>query len=100
MKSHGFGKYVSYNKSFENSIMQMAIDSSETSKDAIDVLTTIRRNTIDLMDFFKNKSYYSSDFDGSYSIKVVAPHFAKGKIDYSELKNVQKGDQSSLNCKR
>ena len=33
-------------------------------------------------------------------LRVVAPYFSKGKINYKKLNNIQKGDQSSVEAKR
>lgn len=96
--------FVSFNKSFENAIMKNAIDSKKQQilnmdEEIIKKIVEISSNTIDLMEFFSEKYYYHKDFHGSYSIKVIVPHFAP-EINYKDLdERVQKGDQSALQAK-
>ncbi|BDV03668.1 MAG: hypothetical protein HPPSJP_3890 [Candidatus Hepatoplasma scabrum] len=101
MQKYGEGSYVSYNKQFEKSIILNylnRIQKAEKSTDYI-FLQKIWEETLDMMDSFANYWYYSPDFLGSYSIKVVGPHFVPD-INYKNLdKRVQKGDQSAKQAK-
>ena len=97
-KKHGKGKYVAWNMSFEKGCIKRS-QISDLSDDDIDFLHEIGDDTIDLMLPFRAKYYYHSDFHGSYSIKAVGPHFAS-EINYKNLNNVQKGDQSAAFAKK
>ncbi len=95
---YGEGSFVSYNKSFENQIINNRIEKSTNEKE-IELLTNIKDNTLDLMDPFANRWFYTKEFKGSYSIKYVGPYFVP-EINYKELDSrVQKGDQSAKQCK-
>ncbi len=101
----GPGVWVSYNKTFEKMIMQdfdnYLLRAEET--DSLEIyqqkIKQVFEQTVDLMEPFKNRDYYSSAFKGSYSIKKVGPHFAP-EINYKELDGrIQKGDQSAFQAK-
>ena len=95
---NGKGIYVSWNKSFEKTIIR-DMDISDLNDDQIEILNKVHDETIDLRDPFSVPYYYHKDFKGSSSIKKVGPHFEKS-IRYDELQNVQKGDQSALYAKK
>lgn len=98
ISKYGDGSYVSYNKSFENMIINNRVEKSIDLQE-INFLNNIVDETLDLMIPFSEKWYYDNDFKGRYTIKLVAPHFAP-ELDYSKLdKRVQKGDQSAKQCK-
>lgn len=100
MTENGKGTYVSYNKSFEKTVIRKEIEKQDlttlTDKD-FDALREIHLETIDLQDFFKKFYYVAPTFMGSTSIKKVGPHFAP-ELDYSKLK-IGKGDKASHECK-
>ncbi len=103
--SHGPGVWVSYNKAFERMVMR-DFDNYLLRSEKRNPLEIHQANikqvydeTVDLMEPFKNRDYYSSAFKGSYSIKKVGPHFAP-EINYKELdERIQKGDQSAFQAK-
>jgi hypothetical protein len=79
----------------KNNLQKSFIDSELKEK-----METIHNYTIDLMDPFKRKDYYDNEFNGSYSIKKIGPHFAgDGKLDYTKLDYIQKGDVTSREAK-
>ncbi|AHK22535.1 hypothetical protein X271_00430 [Candidatus Hepatoplasma crinochetorum Av] len=100
MQKYGPGSYVSYNKQFEKTIISNYINRVEyKKKDKFSFLLKIYEETLDMMEPFANYWYYSPDFLGSYSIKVVGPHFVPD-ISYKDLDiRVQKGDQSAKQAK-
>ncbi|CRX36977.1 / / hypothetical protein / 459510:461477 Reverse [Candidatus Hepatoplasma crinochetorum] len=101
MQKYGSGSYVSYNKQFEKGIILNYINRIENNQKNPDYLFLIKiwNETLDMMDPFSNYWYYSPDFLGSYSIKVIGPHFVSD-ISYKNLdKRVQKGDQSAKQAK-
>ena len=101
MYSEGDGTWVSYNKSFENMVIKNNYMKDGVSQVNKDGMSKIFNETIDLMDFFKQKDYYHNDFKGSFSIKKVGPHFAgNGDLDYTKLNYIQKGDITSREAKR
>ncbi len=97
-KTHGKGTYVAWNKSFEQGCISRAQTDllNDLEKDLLD---EIRTETEDLMLAFQNKYYYHKELKGSYSIKYAGPHFAP-EINYKNLNNVQKGDQSAAVAKK
>ncbi|BDV02427.1 MAG: hypothetical protein HPAVJP_3160 [Candidatus Hepatoplasma vulgare] len=98
IQKYGEGSYVSFNKSFENMIIKRRIQKMIYG-DPIYFMEKLIDETIDLMIPFYNKWYYHNDFEGRYSIKVIAPHFAP-ELNYKDLDSrVQKGDQSAKQCK-
>lgn len=96
-KEFGKGKYVAWNMPFEKGCLSRA-QTDKLDDNEIELLNEIREETIDLMIPFYNKYYYHKNFHGSYSIKAVGPHFAK-EINYKNLNNVQRGDQSAAKAK-
>lgn len=97
-KKHGEGTYVAWNMSFEKGCIKKAQTDLLTDEEK-DILSKIVLETKDLMLSFQYKYYYHRDLKGSYSIKYVGPHFAK-EINYKDLQNVQKGDQSAAVAKK
>ncbi|WP_338970647.1 DUF2779 domain-containing protein [Spiroplasma endosymbiont of Labia minor] len=106
---HGPGTYVSYNESFEKSVLKRLAITYPSLKEPI---YFIIQNTIDLMKFFSgitlknplilsnkdsitlNKySIYHPNFRGSYSIKTTQPVLYP-KLSYSDL-IINKGDKTS-----
>jgi len=84
--------------SFEKTIIK-EMDSSLLNEEEEKIICEVHDETIDLRDSFSKPYYYHKDMKGSSSIKAVGPHFVK-EIDYKNLNNIQKGDQSSANAKK
>lgn len=97
-KKHGAGTYVAWNMSFEKGCLSRA-QLDYLNDDEKELIETIRNETEDLMLTFQKKFYYHKNLKGSYSIKYAGPHFAK-EINYKNLNNVQKGDQSAAVAKK
>ncbi|NQX83415.1 MAG: DUF2779 domain-containing protein [Mycoplasmataceae bacterium] len=95
---YGEGVYVSWNMSFEKSIIK-EMDYDLLNDNQYNILMKVHDETVDLEETFKFKFYYHKDLHGSSSIKAVGPHF-EPKINYKNLNNVQKGDQSSAQAKK
>ncbi len=95
---HGRGIYVSWNMSFEKTRIK-EMDTSLLNEEEQSILLEVHDETIDLRDAFSKPYYYHKDMKGSSSIKSVGPHFVK-EIDYKNLNNIQKGDQSSAEAKK
>ncbi len=104
MRKYSTAIPVSFNKSFEVAIMNNALNSDKQDILKMDawvnnIIIAIKDQTVDLMKFFSEKYYYHRDFHGSYSIKVIAPHFAP-EINYNTLDNrVQTGEQTASQAK-
>lgn len=97
-KKHGKGIYVAWNYSFEKGCINRA-QTYLLDDEAKDIMNEISEECVDLMDTFSKKYYYHRDLKGSYSIKYAGPHFAN-EINYKDLNNVQKGDQSAAVAKK
>lgn len=97
-KKHGEGIYVAWNMSFEKGCLSRA-QLHELDVEDQDLIKHIHDTTVDLMVPFKRKLYYHKDLHGSYSIKYAGPHFAN-EIQYSDLDNVHRGDQSAAVAKK
>jgi len=61
---------LAYNMAFEKGIIRELAEQFPENSTA---LMRIHNNIIDLMEPFKNKSYYTKEMRGSYSIKAVLP---------------------------
>lgn len=95
---NGEGVYVSWNMSFEKTrIMEM--DDEYLNSEQFEILQKVHDETVDLEDPFKYKFYYHKELHGSSSIKAVGPHFAS-EINYKNLNNVHKGDESANVAKK
>lgn len=91
--------WVSWNKSFEKMVIKNEIKKDRLPIEVLNKLELIHDETIDMMDFIKDKSYYHYKFNGSKSIKVATKVFSP--LNYSEqLNNVSNGILASLNAKR
>lgn len=97
-EKYGKGVYVSWNMSFEKTVINN-MDTTLLNSEQVSIIKNIHDKTIDLEDPFKYKFYYHRDLRGSSSIKAVGPHFAPN-INYNDLNNIQKGDQSAAQAKK
>ena len=95
---YGRGTYVSWNMSFEKTRIKEMDITLLTEEEEI-ILEEVHDETIDLRDSFSKSYYYHKDMKGSSSIKSVGPHFVK-EINYENLIDIQKGDESSANAKK
>ena len=79
--------------SFEKTVIK---NLAELFPDLKDHLLNIRDNIKDLMIPFYNRSYYSKDMHGSYSIKYVLPALFKDdpSLDYHNLDDVHNGSEA------
>ena len=84
---------LAYNMSFEKTVIK---NLAELFPDLKDHLLNIRDNIKDLMIPFYNRSYYSKDMHGSYSIKYVLPALFKDdpSLDYHNLDDVHNGSEA------
>lgn len=103
---YGVGVYVAWNKSFEMGIdlnlinlikfdllQPLSNQRLKNHKNLIKKIELIYKNTIDLMDFFKDFKIYKEDFNGSLSIKYTLPAFDP-TFTYKHLL-INKGDLAS-----
>ncbi len=84
---------IAYNSSFEKMIIKRL---ASLYPDLSEHLMNIYHNIKDLMIPFKNRSYYTKEMQGSYSIKYVLPAlFPNDKnLDYHALNNIHNGSEA------
>lgn len=87
---------LAYNMSFEKSVIK---ELANIYPDLKNHLMNIYNNIKDLMIPFKDRLYYSKNFHGSYSIKVVLPALFPNdeSLNYHNLDLVQNG-QDAMDC--
>ena len=85
---------LAYNMSFEKRVIKYLAGLYE---DLSDNLMNIHDNIKDLMIPFQNRSYYSKNMHGSYSIKYVLPSLYPDdpSLDYHNLSMVHNGSEAS-----
>ncbi len=85
---------LAYNMSFEKRVIKYLAGLYE---DLSDDLMNIHDNIKDLMIPFQNRSYYSKNMHGSYSIKYVLPSLYPDdpSLDYHNLSMVHNGSEAS-----
>lgn len=85
---------LAYNMAFEKTIIKRLAD---TYPDLKEHLLNIRENIKDLMTPFYNKSYYTKEMHGSYSIKYVLPALFPNdpSLNYQNLDQVHNGSEAS-----
>ena len=84
---------LAYNMSFEKSVIR---NLARIYPDLKEHLLNIESNIKDLMIPFINRSYYTKDMKGSYSIKYVLPALFKDdpSLDYHNLENIHNGSEA------
>lgn len=87
---------LAYNMGFEKSVIKKL---AESFPDLKEHLLNIYHNIKDLMVPFQNKSYYTKDMHGSYSIKYVLPALFPDdeSLNYSNLELIHRGDEA-MDC--
>ncbi|MBR1764864.1 MAG: DUF2779 domain-containing protein [Ruminococcus sp.] len=85
---------LAYNMSFEKTVIKRL---AETFPDLAVQLMDIHDNMHDLMIPFKDRDYYSTAMEGSYSIKYVLPALYPNdpELDYHNLNGVHNGSEAS-----
>ena len=85
---------TAYNMSFEKRCIK---EMAAIFPDLQEHLMNIHDNIVDLMVPFRDRSYYSKEMDGSYSIKDVLPALYPDdpSLDYHNLEGVHNGGEAS-----
>ena len=85
---------LAYNMSFEKMVIKSL---AAQFSDLASHLMNIHDNLHDIMLPFRNQSYYSTEMEGSYSIKKVLPALYPNdpELDYHNLSNVHNGSEAS-----
>lgn len=85
---------LAYNMAFEKSVIKKLAELYPEYKEH---LLNIESNIKDLIIPFRNRSYYSKDMNGSFSIKYVLPALFPNdpSLDYHNLDLIHKGDEAS-----
>ena len=89
------GSVIVYNQKFEKSLVNEKLAIMYT--DLKEEIERINGNMVDFMKPFEQRSYYTKEMKGSYSIKYVLPALFPNdpKLDYSNLELIHKGDEAS-----
>lgn len=92
--------FVSYNSSFEKKIiLELIIFIKSTNyftntREIINSFQFIIEKMLDLLDFFKDGSFYHPDFNGSLSIKSVLPFFSP-HLNYEDNLKIKTGVEAN-----
>lgn len=84
---------LAYNMGFERGVIEKL---AEMYDDLAPHLMNIHDNMHDLMIPFKNQDFYSKEFNGRYSIKVVLPTLCPNDpdLDYKNLDEIHNGSEA------